>query len=379
LSGGTFTLVNGGTLNNPVTVLASSTIGCSGNSAINGAISGNSILSAAPSAGNVLTFQASTANFTGVVTLGNGAGNLRFNQSGTWGVPNATLDLGTNIANAYTRLTGSGTTYLGALTGGPKTSLLSSDQNGHPGSVVTYVIGALNSDFTFAGSIKDNGYLTAITKVGAGTWTLTGTDNYSGLTLVGAGTLQISNSLTTTNFLIVSNTATLDLPGTVTANTVQINGGGTLTGCGAIFGNLLNNGSVLADCGATLEITGNITNNGAMQFLNGSGLAVTGTFVNNGLLDLLTGVQNLPANFINRGTVLLATNIVVTSFVKTGGTLLLTIYGYDGHTYQLQRSATLNNANWQNAGPPQDGADATLTFSDTPVGSQNFYRVSVSQ
>jgi hypothetical protein len=195
---------------------------------------------------------------------------------------------------------------------------------------------------------------------------------------VAAGTLQISGSITTTNFIIVSNTATLDLPGTITASTVQINSGGTLTGCGTINGNLLNNGTVVSDCGATLVISGNVTNNGAMQFLNGSGLAVTGTFVNNGLLDLLTGAQNLPASFVNNGTVLLATNLVINSFAQSAGTLTLTIQGCNGHTYQLQRTAALNNANWQNVGPSQDGVNAVLTFTDTPGGGQNFYRVLVS-
>ena len=154
--------------------------------------------------------------------------------------------------------------------------------------------------------------------------------------------------------------------------------GGTLTGCGALTGNLLNNGTVVADCGATLAITGNVTNNGTMQFLNGSGLAVTGTFVNNGRLDLLTGAQTLPVNFINNGTVLLATNIVVSSAAQAGGTFTLTIQGYDGHTYQLQRSATLKSTSWQNIGPAQDGVDAVLTFADTTSGNQNFYRILVS-
>ena len=380
MSGGTFTMVNGGTLNNPVTILAPSSIGNSGNSTINGIISGNSILTLTPPTSNVLTLGASAANFTGTITLGNGSGNLRINQSGTWGVPNGTLDLGTNAANTYTRATGGGTAYLGALTGGPRTTLTSSDQSSNPGAIVSYIIGALNLDSTFAGTNTDVGkaQLLALTKVGSGTLTLGGSSNYRGVTRVGAGTLQVSGSITTTNFIIVSNTATLDLPGTITANTVQINSGGTLTGCGTINGNLLNNGTVVADGGATLEISGNVTNNGAMQFINGSGLAVTGTFANNGLLDLLTGAQTLPVNFINNGTVLLATNVVVTSFTKTSGTILLTIYGYDGHTYQLQRTATLNSANWQNIGPAQDGQGAPLTFTDTPGGGQNFYRVSVS-
>ena len=380
LSGGAFTLANSGALNNPVTVLAPGTIGNSGNSAINAPISGNSILTLAPPTGNVLTLQAGTVNFTGTVTLGNGSGNLRFNQSGTWGLPNGTLDLGTNAAFAYTRFTGGGTVYFGDLTGGPKTTLTSSDQSSYPGTTVTCIVGALNHDSTFAGTNTDSGkaQLLALTKIGSGTWTLSGTGNYRGATIVGAGTLQVSGTITTTNFIIISNAATLDLPGTITAGTVQINSGGTLTGCGAINGNLLNNGTVISDCGGMLEITGNVTNNGAMQFLNGSGLVVTGTFVNHGLLDLLTGAQTLPTVFINNGTVLLGTNIVATSFTKTGGTLSLIIYGYDGHTYQLQRTPTLNHASWLNVGPPQDGAGAPLTFTDTPGGSQNFYHVAVS-
>jgi rhamnogalacturonan endolyase len=380
LNGGTFTIVSGATLNNPIYVLAPSTIGNSGNSTIGGTISGGSILTAAPPNGNVLTLGASAANFTGIITLGNGSGNLRINQSGTWGVPNGTMNAGTNAAYVYTRATGGGTAYFGAFTGGPRTTLTSSDQSSNPGSIVTYVIGALNQDSTFAGTNTDVGkaQLLALTKVGSGTLTLSGDSNYRGVTRVSAGTLQVAGSITTTNFVIVSNTATLDLPGTITASLVQINSGGTLTGCGAINGNLLNNGALLADCGGTLEISGNVTNNGTMQFLNGSGLAVTGVFVNNGLFDLLTGLQTLPPNFVNNGTVLLATNIVVTAFTKTGGTLSLAIYGYDGHTYQLQRSAPLSPPNWQNIGPTQDGAGAVLTFTDTPGDNQNFYRMAVS-
>jgi hypothetical protein len=68
----------------------------------------------------------------------------------------------------------------------------------------------------------------------------------------------------------------------------------------------------------------------------------------------------------------------VTSATQSGGTFSLTIQGYDGHTYQLQRSATLNGANWQNLGTPQDGVGDPLTFTDSNSGSQNFYRILVS-
>ena len=378
MNGGTIQLASGGTLANPVNVVAPSTVTTSGNTTFGAAIAGSSTLTV--TSGNVLTFQSVVTGFTGTVAMGNSTGYLRFNQGGTQGVPNGTVDAGTNTAKIENRLTGGGTIYLGALTGGTGTKLIASDQSSNPGTIDTYVVGALNLDSTFAGTISDFGQaqLLALTKVGAGTWTLSGTNIYSGRTSIGAGTLQILGSITTTNVLVVSNTATLDLPGSLATTTLQINAGGTLTGCGTLTGNLLNNGTVLANCGGTMQITGNVTNNGTMQFLSGSGLAVTGTFVNNGLLDLLSGAQALPVNFINNGTVLLATNIVVTSFTKTGGSISLTIYGYDDHTYQLQRTATLNNASWQNIGPSQDGTGAPITFTDSPGGGQNFYRVAVS-
>ena len=380
LSGGTFTLVNGGTLANPVNVTAPSTIGNSGNSTISGFIIGNSILTVSPQAGNVLSFRGSTAGFSGTVTLGNGAGNLRFYQSGTWGLPNGTVDTGSNKGSVYTRFTGGGTAYLGALTGGPGTFLSSSDQTSNPGSIVAYIVGALNLDTIFAGTISDVGraQLLALTKIGSGIWTLSGNSAYRGSTLVGAGTLQITGSINSANQVIVSNIATLDLAGTITANAVQINAGGTLTACGIINGNLLNNGTVFSSCGLghSLTINGNVTNNGTMQILSGTALAVSGTFVNNGLLDLLAGAQNLPANFINYGTVLLATDLVINSFTQSVGTFSVTIHGYTGHTYRLQSSATLNNATWHNVGPPQDGTGSILTFTDSgqSMNPQGFYR-----
>ncbi|MFM2082266.1 MAG: hypothetical protein RL380_957 [Verrucomicrobiota bacterium] len=382
LGGGTLTMVNGGNLATAVNVIAPSVIGNNGNCTISGTISGPSTLTVSPSTGNVLSFNATAAGFSGTVTLANGSGNLRFNQSGTWGLPNGTVDAGTNVAAVYTRFTGGGTAYLGALTGGAGTSLFSSDQSSHPGSIVTYIVGALNLDGTFAGTVSDVGraQLLALTKIGSGTWTLGGNSNYRGQTLVGAGTLQITGAVTTADLVIVSNTATLDLPGTITANTVQINSGGTLTGCGAINGNVLNNGTVIADCGATLEISGNVTNNGTMQFVNGSGLAVTGTFVNNGLLDILTGLQTLPTNFINNGAVLNAGNIQVQNLAFAGSDVQIGIQSYDGHTYQLQRTSSLSSASWQNIGAPQDGTGGVLTFTDSGASGnpRGFYRILVS-
>lgn len=100
------------------------------------------------------------------------------------------------------------------------------------------------------------------------------------------------------------------------------------------------------------------------------------TFVNNGLFDLMTGgSQTLPANFTNHGTVLLASDVVIKSFSKSAATFTLTIAGYAGHTYQLQRSTTLQSGDWVNIGPPQNGVGAVLTVTETP---RIFYRIMVS-
>jgi len=56
------------------------------------------------------------------------------------------------------------------------------------------------------------------------------------------------------------------------------------------------------------------------------------------------------------------------------GTISLTIYGYDGLTYQLQRGAALAPANWQNIGPSQDDAGASLTFTGTGgLATSNYF------
>ena len=300
-----------------------------------------------------------------------GTGELRINTG--HGYANAAMNLAANVV-AYQINANNQTIDIGELSGSGKLG----PGNGSLANP-TWRIGAKNTSSTFAGAIVDAG-ITSVTKIGAGTWTLAGANTYSGLTAVGAGTLAISGAISSTNFLVVSNGATLDLSGTVTAAAVIIKPGGTLTGCGTINGQLLNNGTVLAGCGAPggLTVNGNVTNTGTMQMLGGTALTVTGALVNTGLLDLLTGAQTLPANFTNTGTILLATNLIVRSVALAGGTFTLTMQGYAGHTYQLQRSTVLNAVNWENAGPAQDGVGTLLTFNDPAGGSRNFYRVQVS-
>ncbi|MGN6641732.1 MAG: autotransporter-associated beta strand repeat-containing protein, partial [Verrucomicrobiota bacterium] len=108
-----------------------------------------------------------------------------------------------------------GTTVVGDLiTANPKATLGGSDQNG----TVTYEIGALGNDSTWAGRILNGGTgttRTSIRKVGSGTWTLAGTNTYSGTTTIDGGTLALSGIGTISNTTLISlgGGATFDVSG----------------------------------------------------------------------------------------------------------------------------------------------------------------------
>ncbi len=292
------------------------------------------------------------------------------------GYPNASIHLGSRV-NFYNLNGGTPTYDIGELSGDAG-SLLSTPGGNSGGQPVNWRVGGLNTSSEFAGNIMDQ---TGLIKVGTGMLTLSGTNTSTRFTAVGGGTLAVTGLINTTNFVVVSNFATLALSGEITASQVQINSGGTLTGCGTITGDLLNNGTVLADCGApgNLVVVGNVTNNGTMQFVFRTGLQCTGTFVNNGVLDLLTGAQGLPANFINNGVVIDSSDTRITSASVAGSMMTLTIPGYAGHSYQLQRAASLTSPNWQNVSLPQEGLGAPLTFTDVIMpGEQFFYRILVA-
>ena len=125
--------------------------------------------------------------------------------------------------------------------------------------------------------------------------------------------------------------------------------------------------------------TGNVSVNGTLRLVGNAVLSFTGGFTNHGVLDLLTWNGTLPAGFVNHGIVLDRSDRVITSFAEVGGDVAVTITGYAGHNYQLQRSDTLPG-DWQDVGAPQVGAGAPLQFTDAWVTGQTnrFYRIKVS-
>ncbi len=388
-----FVALNSSTLNLGATALTfanelrntgSSILGItSGNNTLTGILTGTGTLAFNFPAGGLMTLQGNIDAFSGGVSLTGTGGTLRFNPptGAAWGGADIAFDAGTQTIN--NRSLGDIEISLGALSGAAGSAVRGSDQAGP--AVDNYIVGALNTDTTFAGSISNGTnavpHTTALTKVGTGTLTLAGSSNIGGDVEVTAGTLAVSGTLVSSlGNLDVSSGATLRLSsGTVAMDQIVIDSGGSLEGCGTLVADLINNGTVHADCGVKLTINGDVVNNGTFQITNGTDFELNGSFTNAGLLDLLTADVS-PAvlqNIVNQGVILDSSKVQVASASRTNG-FTVTIQGYAGHNYRLQRSANLAGT-WTDVGAVQAGNGAVLTFNDpAAAGSAAFYRIAVT-
>jgi T5SS/PEP-CTERM-associated repeat protein/autotransporter-associated beta strand protein len=180
---------------------------------------------------------------------------------------------------------------------------------------------------TFAGVISGTG---SLTKQGAGTLTLTGTNSYGGGTTITAGTLAIGNggtsgsiagditnnaalafnrsdaltyagNITGTGSLQKLGTGTTVLTGdaghsggtTITAGTLAIGNGGT---SGSIAGDITNNAALAFNRSDALTYAGNITGTGSLTKQGGETLTLTGvnsyqgsTTIDAGIIEVATG------------------------------------------------------------------------------------------
>lgn len=268
-------------------------------------------------------------------------------------------------------------------------------------------VGTKNSSTNFAGTISDDG-ITSIIKVGAGTWTLTGQNTYSGATTVSNGVLALSagsggdgsiaNSATidvvsgaaldvtgrSDSLLTLNANQTLKGGGTVRGSVDAASGGGnlepgdgvgalTVTGTIALGGTTLmelnrasapNSDRIVANkiiCGGTLTVTnsgGQLSVSDTFQLLNGT---ISGSFAT---VDLpLTGANGESYTWTNRiamdGTIrvlsvvggmsMTPTNITLRA---TGSNTLVISWPQDhiGWAIQVQtnRSTVGISTNWVN-------------------------------
>lgn len=235
-------------------------------------------------------------SFTGTVLLNDSGGTLRFNNGGgnnNVGNANVTIDLGSSTGILFSR-NRNGPVTIGELRGGPDTTIR---QGASSSGTSTYTIGAKGTSTTFAGQIIDGGTtaagLVALTKVGAGTLTLTGTNTYLGGTTVSAGVLQIGDG---------------GVSGLIGLGPVTINGGT----------------SVVLNRADDLSLTNQLSGSGIFLKTNSNVLTYFGTnnssgvtlHVGSGTLDMGEGAQVLGRILLNPGTLLSVTG--APSFVLNG-------------------------------------------------------------
>ena len=137
----------------------------------------------------------------------------------------------------------------------------------------TLTLGTNGGDSTFGGVIQNGAGFMALTKVGAGTLTLTGSNTYTGATTVSAGGLALlgSGQLSDTTALTVSAGATFYLNGII--DTI-----GSLAGAGTVQ---LGNG-ILATGGGVTPFSGTISS-GTLTKIGASALTLSGTADNSSL------------------------------------------------------------------------------------------------
>lgn len=205
--------MNGGTLNiryaganvdlaNNLVISGSNNIylGVAKNLGLNGTISGSGTLTLGNDGQNSTIYLSGANTMTsGTITLANNTNSVRFANASA-GNANVAWVVNNTGANKNTLDFTTGTISFGSLSG---SGLLQA--NNATGTKVISV-GGLNTNSTFSGAIGGGSGTIAVTKVGSGTWTLSGANTYTGATTVNAGTLALgaANRIADTSALVMN-------------------------------------------------------------------------------------------------------------------------------------------------------------------------------
>ena len=244
-------------------------------------------------AGSTATLNSLIDSSTGFVKKGDGTlivGNTSNAYTGATKVNAGTLQLGAaNVLPGDTALTvASGATFdlswgnsqtVGSIAGAGTIDIRSN----------TLTVGSDNSSTTFSGTITDGGAYGTLVKTGTGTLTLSGSNTYSGLTNITAGTVVAANDGAlggSTYGNTVADGAALQLKGgsTVTEGSFTVTGSGSdgtgalrsLTGSNTLAAavNLGGSTTVSSDGGSALNVSGQV-NLGSSNALTVSGNGTT--------------------------------------------------------------------------------------------------------
>jgi fibronectin-binding autotransporter adhesin len=148
--------------------------------------------------------------------------------------------------------------------------------NSQTGTRTLTLTGTNTGANTLAAVISDNSGATSLSKTGAGTWVLTGANNYTGSTTISAGVLQIGNggtsgalgsgSVVNNGSLVINRSDALTISGTISGS-----GGFTQAGTGTTTFTSFTNSYT----GATLISAGQLTGTTGMANLTGSAFTIS--------------------------------------------------------------------------------------------------------
>jgi autotransporter-associated beta strand protein len=116
--------------------------------------------------------------------------------------------------------------------------------------ISTMTVGTDNTSTTYGGCISDRFGPANVTKVGTGTWTLTGTNIYTGVTTVSVGKIVLSGTIASTSSVSIAAGAQVTVSGKLYATGTIVNSG-----------TLIFTGSAQFGAGGTITNYGTIINN----------------------------------------------------------------------------------------------------------------------
>ncbi|MBI1207738.1 MAG: DUF4347 domain-containing protein [Azospirillum sp.] len=306
----------------PITLSGNASVGVTaGTLSLSGVISGTGVGLTKLGAGSLVL--SGTNTYTGATTVS--AGRLELNGGAALSDQTAVT-----VASGATLFT-EGSETVGSLAGAGTVTL-----NGG-----TLTVGGDNSSTTFSGTIGDDVDSASLTKAGTGTFTLSGSSSYSGLTTVSAGTLKVTNATAlggTGSGTTVSSGATLEVGAGLTLGEAL-----TLSGTGA------GSAGALALTSGTATVSGAVTlaADATVNVASGAGLTLSGGITDGASSFALTkagaGTLTLTttASTYDGGTTMSAGVVSVDGGDRLGtGTVTLA----DGTTLQVTAAATIANA-----------------------------------
>ncbi|MGO4702722.1 autotransporter-associated beta strand repeat-containing protein [Dyella sp. 2RAB6] len=290
--------------------------------------SGGTIISAGALQGDTTSLQGNITDNASLIFNQGTSGSFGGAISGTGSLTK--LGAGTVTLSGANTYSGGTTISAGALQG---------DTTSLQGNITDNASLIFNqgADGTFGGSVSGSG---SLTKLGAGTLTLGGANSYSGGTTISAGALQgdtssLQGNITDNASLIFNQGAAGSFGGVISGSgSVTKLGAGTLTLSGANSysgGTTISAGALQGD---TSSLQGNITDNAGLIFNQGTNATFNGTLSGSGTL-LKSGTGTLTLDTVNPlsgATTVAAGTLIVGDNSHPGATLGSTVTVNGGAT-----------------------------------------------